>query len=97
VTASAASRSDSPCNACSTSTDATTGAGRLGRPRPERHTYASLLIADTQNALVVMARLGHASITERMDTYGHLFPQSHAETTATLDRAFAGAAWLRAV
>ncbi len=62
-----------------------------------RHTYASLLIADTPNALVVMARLGHASITETMDTYGHLFPQSHAETTATLDRAFAGAAWLRAV
>jgi integrase len=62
-----------------------------------RHTYASLLIADGHHALVVMARLGHASITETMDTYGHLFPQSHAETSATLDRAFGTSRRLRAV
>jgi integrase len=53
-----------------------------------RHTYASILIAAGQNALVIMARLGHASIVETMDTYGHLFPQQHAETTAVLDQAF---------
>ena len=62
-----------------------------------RHTYASVLIAAGQNALVVMARLGHASITETMDTYGHLFPQGHAETTAVLDQAFAVTRRLRAV
>ncbi len=62
-----------------------------------RHTYASILIAHGQNALVVMARLGHASITETMDTYGHLFPQGHAETTAVLDAAFGTTRRLRAV
>ncbi len=62
-----------------------------------RYTYASTLIADGQNPLIVMHRLGHASITETMDTYGHLFPQGHAETTAVLDRAFAGTRRLRAV
>jgi hypothetical protein len=35
VTASAASRSDSPCNVCSTSTEATTSGAIEGRPRPE--------------------------------------------------------------
>jgi integrase len=62
-----------------------------------RHTYASVLIGDTPNALIVMARLGPASITETMDTYGHLFPQGHEETTAALDRAFGTTRRLRVV
>jgi integrase len=62
-----------------------------------RHTYASVLIADTPNPMLVMYRLGHASITETMETYGHLFPQGHAETTAALDRAFGTTRRLRAV
>jgi integrase len=62
-----------------------------------RHTYASVLIADTPNPVLVMYRLGHASITETMETYGHLFPQGHAETTAALDRAFGATRRLRAV
>jgi integrase-like protein len=39
-----------------------------------RHFYASALIAANLNPKVIQARLGHASITETMDTYGHLFP-----------------------
>src|SRR4051794_1825255 len=43
VTASAASRSDSPCSACSTSTVATTSAGTDGRPRPDRNKSSNML------------------------------------------------------
>ena len=41
-----------------------------------RHWYASALIADNLNPKVIQARLGHATIKETMDTYGHLFPES---------------------
>ncbi len=37
---------------------------------------------------MIQARLGHRSITETMDTYGHLFPEAHEETTRALDRLF---------
>ena len=41
-----------------------------------RHFYASTLIAANLNPKAIRARLGHASITETMDTYGHLFPDA---------------------
>ena len=53
-----------------------------------RHTYASGLIAEGLHPRVVMARLGHASIEETMNTYGHLFPDSLEQTTSALDRLF---------
>jgi integrase len=53
-----------------------------------RHTYASGLIAQNIHPRVIQARLGHASITETMDTYGHLFPDSDEETSAALDEIF---------
>jgi integrase len=55
-----------------------------------RHTYASTLIAQGQHPRVIQARLGHASIVETMDTYGHLFPDSHEATARSIDTAFAG-------
>ena len=39
-----------------------------------RHRYASVLIASGLDALTVKTLMGHASITETYDTYGHLFP-----------------------
>ena len=39
-----------------------------------RHVYASTLIAAGVHPKVLQERLGHASITETMDTYGHLYP-----------------------
>ncbi len=57
-----------------------------------RHTYASGLIAQGLHPRVIQARLGHASISETMDTYGHLFPDSDAETADALDRLFGDAA-----
>ncbi len=34
---------------------------------------------------VVQARLGHKSIVETMDTYGHLLPDANEETTRARD------------
>lgn len=50
-----------------------------------RHTYASHLIAAGHHPRVIQARLGHASIVETMDTYGHLFPDSDDDTRSALD------------
>jgi hypothetical protein len=38
------------------------------------HFYASALIKANLNPKVIQSRLGHASIAETIDTYGHLFP-----------------------
>jgi integrase len=46
-----------------------------------RHRYASVLIADGCDALTVKTLMGHSSITETYDTYGHLFP-NQAERAA---------------
>ncbi|MDT7539905.1 MAG: hypothetical protein QOI82_3490 [Actinomycetota bacterium] len=56
-----------------------------------RHTYASGLIAENVHPRVIQARLGHKSIVETMDTYGHLFPDAREETTGALDRVFGSA------
>jgi hypothetical protein len=37
---------------------------------------AAVLIQASLNPKVIQARLGHASITETMYTYGHLFPDA---------------------
>lgn len=57
-----------------------------------RHTYASGLIAEGLHPRVIQARLGHKSIVETMDTYGHLFPDQNEETAAALQRLFGTAA-----
>lgn len=57
-----------------------------------RHTYASLLIEAGENPKVVQQRLGHASISETMDTYGHLWPESEDRTRAAVDTALTTAA-----
>ena len=38
-----------------------------------RHFYASALIAANLNPKIIQAWLGHATLAETMDTYGHLF------------------------
>lgn len=45
-----------------------------------RHLYASALIAAGQSPKVVQERLGHASISETFDTYGHLWPSDEEGT-----------------
>ena len=59
-----------------------------------RHFYASLLIAEGQSVKVVQNRLGHRSAVETLDVYGHLWPDSEADTMTAVDRALAAVAVL---
>jgi integrase len=53
-----------------------------------RHTCASLLIAQGAHPKEIQARLGHASITTTLNTYGHLWPSLGAQLDEAMDRAF---------
>ncbi len=50
-----------------------------------RHTVAALAIAQGAHPLVIWDRLGHASITVTMDTYGGLFPSLDEAVADGLD------------
>lgn len=54
-----------------------------------RHHYASLLIAHGESVKTVQARLGHASASETLDTYSHLWPDSDDRTREAIDAAWA--------
>jgi integrase len=56
-----------------------------------RHFYASALISANLNPKVIQARLGHATIAETMDTYGHLFPDAEDLGRTAVDQALAPA------
>jgi integrase len=51
-----------------------------------RHTHASLLIAAGLHPKAIQARLGHASITTTLNTYGHLMPSAFQGVGEQLDR-----------
>lgn len=50
-----------------------------------RHFYASLLIRHGESIKTVQARLGHASASETLDTYSHLWPDSDDRTREAID------------
>lgn len=52
-----------------------------------RHFYASALIAANLNPKVIQARLGHATVSETMDTYGHLFADADELGSQAVDDA----------
>ncbi len=52
-----------------------------------RHRYASVLIAEGLDALTVKTLMGHSSITETYDTYGHLFPNQSERAAAAISAA----------
>jgi hypothetical protein len=54
-----------------------------------RHFYASTLIATGLHPKVIQERLGHATIAETMDTYGHRFPDASEQGRGALDAMFA--------
>ena len=56
-----------------------------------RHFYASAMIAANLDPKVIQARLGHATVAETMDTYGHLFPDASEQGRGALDAMFAPA------
>jgi integrase len=51
-----------------------------------RHTCVSVLIAEGANPKEIQEWVGHASIEETMDTYGHLFPNAKHQLSSMLDR-----------
>jgi integrase len=57
-----------------------------------RHYYASALIAAGEHPKIIQARMGHATMAETMDTYGHLFPESADSGRGAIDRALASRA-----
>ena len=57
-----------------------------------RHYYASLLIRHGESVKVVQSRLGHASATETLDTYSHLWPDSEDQTRQAVEQALG--AWV---
>ncbi len=57
-----------------------------------RHTHASLLIAAGVHPKAIQARLGHASITTTLNTYGHLMPSAFQGVGARLDAVLQGTA-----
>lgn len=63
-------------------------AADIGRPvrfHDLRHTCAALLIAQGAHPRALMERLGHASVTTSLDTYGHLLPSLDEALTAGLN------------
>ncbi len=53
-----------------------------------RHFYASALIAAGEDPKTIQGRMGHGSITETFDTYGHLFPDTEDRSRRAIDDAF---------
>ena len=65
-------------------------AKRAGLPKSTgmhalRHYYASLLIQHSESVKMVQARLGHASASETLDVYSHLWPDSGDRTRDAID------------
>ncbi|MGI9585167.1 MAG: tyrosine-type recombinase/integrase [Acidimicrobiia bacterium] len=56
-----------------------------------RHTCASLLIDARASMKQTQEHLGHSSITETMDRYGHLFPEARQAVATALDDVIADA------
>ena len=52
-----------------------------------RHYYASLLIRHGESVKTVQRRLGHATASETLDTYSHLWPDSDDRTREAVDGA----------
>ena len=51
-----------------------------------RHTCVSILISQGANPKEIQEWVGHASIEETMDTYGHLFPNAKHQLSNMLDK-----------
>ena len=50
-----------------------------------RHTFASMLIRQGVNMKVIQNLMGHANISETMDTYGHLYPEDTSSAVLSLE------------
>jgi integrase len=55
-----------------------------------RHRYASVLIAAGLDALTIKTLMGHSSITETYDTYGHMMPKQPGLAAQAISEALHG-------
>ena len=55
-----------------------------------RHSFASYLIAAGADVKAVTEIMGHASVRQSFDRYGHLLRDSHANTVTKLDALLIG-------
>jgi integrase len=53
-----------------------------------RHTFATALFKQRQHPKIVQSLMGHASITQTMDTYSHLLEDIGGDAVDGLDEAF---------
>jgi integrase len=53
-----------------------------------RHTFATALFKQRQHPKIVQSLMGHASITQTMDTYSHLLEDIGEDAVDGLDEAF---------
>jgi len=60
--------------------------GRKVKFHDLRHTQAALLIKAGAHPRAIMERMGHSSIIQTMETYGHLFPGAHDALARTLEQ-----------
>lgn len=49
-----------------------------------RHSHVALLINNSEDVVTIKERMGHASITTTIDTYGHLFPNRQKKRAINL-------------
>jgi integrase len=65
---------------------------RAGLPRIRfhdlRHTFATVLLSRGTHPKVVQEMLGHANISQTMDTYSHVLPDMQDRAVAAMQDAF---------
>jgi len=61
------------------------GLPRTVRFHDLRHTCATLLLSKNVNPKIVQELLGHANISQTMDTYSHLLPDMQERATSAMD------------
>ena len=60
-------------------------------PHQARHSFASLLIASGADVKTVTDIMGHTSVRQSFDRYGHLFDDARTNTAARLESLIAAA------
>ena len=55
-----------------------------------RHTFATVLLAKGTHPKVVQEMLGHANISQTIDTYSHVLPDMQSEAAAAMEDVLKG-------
>jgi integrase len=55
-----------------------------------RHTHATLLLANGENAKVASERLGHSTVVLTLDTYSHVLPDMQQQAAERIETVLFG-------